>query len=159
VTKERDPGTMEDALLRVLGKLGMEAACAATRRQDHYLRAVSDPDKPTQNLTVPDMLALDEAYIAVGGIGAPLWETAGRLLKARCTTQFADAAALGQVGKDMVREGGEAFAAMFDVTQPGGGDRHARRKALKELTDLQLKVSEAIGVLTVSLTEEAQKPP
>ena len=158
MTKEREPGSMEDALLRVLGKLGMECACAATGRHDHYLRAVSDPDKPTQHLTVPDMLALDKAYIAAGGPGAPLWETAGRMLKARLGAEFSDAAAIGRVGQELAKEGGEAIAAMFGMAQPDA-DLKALKEGLRDLEELADRTSASIAAVRSAIAHRQQKPP
>jgi len=156
VTKHREPGSIEDALDLVIGALGMREAARATGRKDHYLRAASDAGK-AQQLTVPDMLALDKAHIAQGG-DATIWQTAGRMLKAQCLGQFSDAVTFSEIGRDLVHEGGEAFAAMFDISQIGSAHKSKLQGALRELVDLANKTNIAIAAVQAAI-ERNDKPP
>jgi hypothetical protein len=156
VTKLREPGSIEDALDLVIGALGMPEAVKATDRKKEYLRAASDPDNE-QLLTVRDMLALDKAHIAQGG-DATIWQTAGRMLKAQCLGAFSDAVTFGQIGSELVREGGEAFAAMFDISQIGNADRRTLKGALRELVDLGNKTNVAIAAVQAAI-ERTDRPP
>lgn len=156
MTKLREPGSIEDALDLVIGALGMAEAMRATDRKKEYLRAASDPDNE-QLLTVRDMLALDKAHIAQGG-DATIWQTAGRILKTQCVGQFSDSVTFGQIGSDLVREGGEAFAAMFDISQIGNAGPRALKGALRELVDLGNKTNIAIAAVQAAI-ERDRKPP
>lgn len=157
MTKLRDPLTIEDALDRAIGDMTIAVASDATGRKPAYLRALSDPDKREQ-LTVIDAIKLDVAHHEAGGAGAPIYETIGRILKATCATYFSDAAAIGRILPDVIREGAEANIALFAATAPSASDRQLR-ETLRELQESHSKTGEAIAlVLGVIANREAVPP-
>lgn len=156
MTKLRAPLSIENALLKVLGKLGMEGACEATGRAAHYIRALSDPDKREQ-LTIADALALDLEHQRQGNVGAPIFETYGHLLKAASAEVFTDAAAIGEVFHTILLEDGEANAALLLAQRPGVTLEQLRH-ALRELED-SIRVRSDAAVILKSVIEHREAPP
>jgi hypothetical protein len=136
MTKVRQPATIEDALFRVLGLVGLEQCAALLNREPGYLRSLSDPTT-RYRVTVEDALKLDVAYEAAGGQGAPIRDTYNLLYDAARAEPFADKAALGRVAIDALKEGSEAQLALVVAAQPGAtqADRdHAAREVQQALT-------------------------
>lgn len=136
MTKERQPATIEDALFRVFGHVGLDQCAALLGREAGYLRSLSDPDT-RYRVTVEDALKLDLAYEAAGGQGAPIRDTYNVLYDAARAETFADKAALGRVAIDALKEGSEAQLALVLAAQPGAteADRaHAAREVQQALT-------------------------
>lgn len=71
---------------------------------------------------------------------------------------YADAVALGVAAVDVIREGGQAHAALCKVSQPNATDRE-RRAALRELEESQLETAKAIALLTAMIGERERPPP
>lgn len=157
MTKVRPPVTIENTLYRVLGELGIENAAAATGRKDHYLRAVSDPDKVDQ-LTVVDLIKLDVAYRASGQPSLPLFETVGRILEAELAGRFADEAATGKLTADFAKEAGDATAAMILASQPGATCRELEA-ALREAEEADHAADAAVAHLRDRLRRARDGPP
>jgi hypothetical protein len=136
MTKVRQPATIEDALFRVLGLVGLEQCAALLNREPGYLRSLSDPTT-RYRVTVEDALKLDVAYEAAGGQGAPIRDTYNLLYDAARAETFADKAALGRVAIDALKEGSEAQLALVVAAQPGAtqADRdHAAREVQQALS-------------------------
>lgn len=157
MTKLRDPGTIEDAANRVIGKVTMAKAVEATGRSADYLRALTDQDK-RYNLTVVDAVALDIAHIAAGGEGAPIYETYGVQMRAAHAERFSDGYRFAKLVTKVVKEFGEAGAALVAACLPGS-DEDDDREAAKESQEALEALQEAIIFLRNRRTADAQAPP
>lgn len=136
MTKERQPATIEDALFRVFGLVGLERCAELLNREAGYVRSLSDPDS-RYRVTVVDALKLDLAFEAAGGQGAPIRDTYNLLYDAARAETFADKAALGRVAIEAMKEGSEAQIALVIASQPGAtpADRaNAAREVQQALT-------------------------
>ncbi|MGN6270890.1 MAG: hypothetical protein ACTHM0_13480 [Sphingomonas sp.] len=145
MTKVRPPLTVENALFAVLGRIGAERAAEVTARDKGYILSLSNPDN-RYRLTVDDAIALDLEHIAQGGAGAPIYELYGRRLDIAGADRFADAAAIAKLTLAMIKEGGEAHAALVATTFAGAGP-HELRHALTQLEDLDAIVDQAIALV------------
>lgn len=145
MTKLRPPLTIENALFRVLGTIGLERAAEVTGRGADYLRSVSDPDN-RYRLTIADALTLDLEHVATGGAGFPIYETYGLLLEAARAERFSDAAAIARRAIRVIKEGGEAHAALVAASQPGATDAD-RAAALRELEEAACELTAAMALL------------
>lgn len=145
MTKVRPPLTVENALFAVLGKISAERAAEVTNRDLHYVLSLSNPDNRFR-LTVDDAIALDLEHIAQGHEGAPIYELYGRRLDVAAAGRFADVSALAKLSLKLLKEGGEAQAALIASLFPGAGTIE-NRAALKELEDLDAIVDQAIALV------------
>lgn len=66
MTKERDTGSPERALLQAIGLLRADVAADAVGKSIAYLRRCSDPDEDGHHLRMSEAMALDRALIAAG---------------------------------------------------------------------------------------------
>lgn len=156
MTKPRPPGTVEDALDKVIGVLSIASCAAATGRSTGYLRALSDPDKREQ-LTVIDMIKLDLAHMDAGLPGTPIFEAVGHMLKAAQPEFFSNAYELGRVTVDVVREDSEAHVALIEASLPGA-DRRALQHALRQEMDSIEAGTRAVVALKASIARTDPPP-
>ncbi len=156
MTKVRAPITVENALFRVLGEIGIEVAAQITNRGTDYLRALSDPDR-RERLTIEDAIKLDLQYREGGGLGFPIYETYGRIVEAMASERFADAAAIGKVTVRHAKEAGEATAALVAAAQPGA-DRAVLEAALRELEQADDATAESIATVRQALARARDAP-
>ena len=140
MTKLRPPLSVGAALARIAGLLSGDYAemAAILDRSPGLVRSWGDPDK-RERIPMEDAIALDLAYRAAGGHGAPLFECYGAKLDAEGVSWFADEIALARHAATLIRECGDAEAAVVLAAQPGATMRD-RQHALRE-------IEEAIGVL------------
>ncbi|TCP33250.1 hypothetical protein [Sphingomonas sp. BK235] len=157
MTKVRAPLTIENALFRVLGEIGIEIAAEVTGRGADYLRALSDPDR-RERLTIEDAIKLDLHHRATGGVGFPIFETYGRIVESSAAERFADAAAIGAVTIDLAKESGEALAASIAAAQPGA-DVRTLETALRELEQADEATSTAITTIRQAVSRIRDGPP
>ncbi|MGY2732364.1 hypothetical protein [Sphingomonas sp. UYP23] len=150
MTKERRPVTIENTLFKVLGKITIERAAELTDREPGYLRSLSDPNS-RYRICVEDAVLLDVEYRAQGGLNFPLYETYGQLLEAANAERFSDAAALHLQAVEVIREGGQAHAALVTASLPGATEAD-KRAAAKELEEAADAISATLPMLTRSLT-------
>ncbi|GAA3708353.1 hypothetical protein GCM10022268_17100 [Sphingomonas cynarae] len=151
MTKLRHPLTIENALYLVLGHITVERAAEVTGREASYLRSLSDPDS-RYRLCIEDALKLDLAYAQAGGDGAPLYETYGLLLGAARADRFACEAEIARHTVDVIREGGEAHAALVALSIPGATEAD-RRNAAREVEQAAAALTRVVHLL------EQPKPP
>ncbi|MCG8595650.1 MAG: hypothetical protein MI785_14980 [Kiloniellales bacterium] len=83
MTKLREPGSFEAAVLRIIGDMTAEVAAAAVGKSTRLVRLWSDPDDDT----LPNLrqaFALDTAYLAdpTTPAAAPIHSVYGRMLEA-----------------------------------------------------------------------------
>lgn len=150
MTKRRKPVTIENALLKVLGELGLERAAEITGHAGGYLKSLTDPDT-RYRLTVEDAIKLDLAYRAereegVAGV-YPLYEAYGLILEVAGASRFATAEQLHRHAARVAKEGGEASAALILASLPNATPEH-RKAALKELEDAIAADKAAIQLLS-----------
>jgi hypothetical protein len=133
MTKERTPLTFEDAVNRVIGTIGMEAATAATGRSADYLRALTDPDK-RYALTIEDAEKLDLAWQSAGHQGAPIFATYATRIDIAHNASFADRFAFLGAIATYASESGEAIPALVRAALPGAGPRE-HKAAQREVAE------------------------
>lgn len=144
MTKARDPSTFEDAILRIVDRIGWAAAADAVGKGERVVRNWSDPDMDRQP-TIDEALLLDAAYLAAGG-GEPPPMVAVYLTRLdRRQAPAADSAEIATATAVAAKEAGEAVAAAVAASQPGA-DKRIRAVADKEIGD-------AIGALQALQTK------
>ena len=133
--KLRAPLSTDQALARVIGQLprGYKDAEQATQRSESYLRACGDPDR-RERLSFDDAIALDIAFQEAGGEGAPLADHSLLRVEMGSQARLAQRFGLFDQTEQVIREGGEAAAALVRLCQPGAGLRE-QREALRELVE------------------------
>lgn len=154
MTKSRAPLTIEDGLVRIAAQIGWAAMADACGQAERTVRNWSDPDT-RERCPLEAAVPLDIAYMAGGGEGAPLFEIIGTLLERARSQRFADAAAIARLTIDVIREGGEAHAALVALTQPGATATD-RRNTIREVSEARSALDRTIALLTRDL--EADSP-
>jgi hypothetical protein len=147
VTKQRTPLSVEQALQRIAGQLpgGVDQMAAVSHRQPGTVRAWMDPDRPEQ-IALECAIELDLAYQAEGGSGAPLFEAYAAKLDLAEAGRFAERHRLLDYAHGVVKEGGEAHAALIAFARPGATE-HDRRHALKEASEAYEKLRDILPLL------------
>jgi hypothetical protein len=145
MTKLRDPVTVENTLLMVMGTITVERAAEVTDRSPGYIRALSNPDT-RERLAFEDAIKLDVEWRAQGQEGYPLLETYERILQSQAETRFASAAAIGRLACIVAKEAGEATAALVEASMPGA-TRATWKAALRELEEADQANGPAMALL------------
>lgn len=147
MTKLRAPLSFGGALARVAGiipgdyaAMGRIAGCSAA-----LVRAWGDPDK-RERMPIEAALAFDLAYREAGGDGAPIFEAYGKRLDAAGLDWFGDQVALGKHAAQLIRECGEAEAAVVLAAQPGSTARD-RANAVREIEEAMVVLLRARTML------------
>jgi hypothetical protein len=135
MTKRRAPLTAEHALSRIAGQLpdGYETMAALTQRSSSIFRKYSDPYRE-EDIPIGCAITLDLAYQAHGGEGYPLHDLYSAKLDMAQQGVFAERFELLRKGAVLMKEGGEAHAAiaracLLEATE------HDREEALRELAE------------------------
>ncbi len=152
MTKRRAPASIDAALARIAGQLadGWVGMAALVGRAERTVRNWGDPDTPEQ-IPFDASIALDLAYQAAGGIGAPIYETYTIQLELSGADRFASRHELARLAADYIRESGEAGAALVNAAQPGADHsefRAAEREVLEALTVLQRAIHQLASTAT-----------
>lgn len=154
MTKLRAPLSTEQALARIAGRVaggydGMGEVCG---RAAHTVRAWGDPDKEGD---IPFGCAekLDLAYQAAGGEGAPLFESYAARLELAQVARFSNHFELIEHAQGVIKEGGEAHAAIVRALKPGA-DHSVFREAYREAAE----AFEKLRVVLPFLEAQAQPP-
>ncbi len=126
MTLARDPLTFQHATTRVAAVLTVKRMAAITRRSTRLVHKWTHPEARAYP-TLEKAVALDAAFMAAGGDGAPFLETYARLLDIEVERQIACHLALASDIAVAARETGEAIAYALAVTQPGSGQREVHR--------------------------------
>jgi hypothetical protein len=156
MTVPRDPVTIEDKLLHVLGTLTLKVAAEVTGRHQGYLNALTHPDR-RETLAVRDLELLDLAYAKQTGAGFPLTEALLRRMESNQANQFADAREIGRLGGAIAKEGGEAAAACIDAAL-SNGDPEKLKAALRELEQSDEVTDRAIAMIRQVLARARDGP-
>ncbi|QXT34310.1 hypothetical protein KV697_10735 [Sphingomonas sanguinis] len=152
MTYARDPLTFEAALDMIVDRLGPSAVAALVERAGRTIRDWSNPHFP---LTPPidAALALDCAWRASGGVGAPMLDTYRRLFDASAPATIAVGnLTLTEATVACIKEGAEAEAALVLAMLPNA-TRHDRMAATREVAE-SIAAHEATLMILV-----AQQPP
>lgn len=155
MTKVRAPLSMEQALQRIAGQCsgGIEQMAQAVQRQASTVRAWMDPDRDEQ-ASVEAGVELDLLFQAEGGEGCPIFEAYGAKLDLAAAQKFLMANRLQDYAVDVIREGGEAHAAIVAAARPGASPTE-RKIAHKEACEAFEKLRDVIPLLA----EGATPPP
>lgn len=155
MTKLRTPLSIEQALQRIAGQLeaGVEAMAIVAHRQPGTIRAWMDPDRPEQ-VSLDAAIALDLAFQAEGGTGAPLFEAYATRLQLAEAARFADRHRLLDRAHAAIKEGGEAHAALVAAARPDATDAD-RRAAHREVAEAFEQLRDILPLLS---GQEAQPP-
>ncbi len=163
MTKHRAPLTIEQALQRIAGQLpdGIDGMARLTGHHPGHIRALGDPDR-REKISVDDAIVLDIAYQASGGIGAPIWEAYTHRLELAQVSAFADGITLGRLTAKVIKEGGEAHAALVTASQPGASPDDYR-SAEKEVGEAVQRLKQTLAHLDQlrqsSPDHRAREPP
>lgn len=154
MTKTRTPLSIEQALQRIAVQLpgGVEAMAAVSHRQPGTVRAWMDPDRPEQ-IPFPAAIDLDLAFREHGGEGSPLYEAYSAALDLASGTRFADAHHLLDRLHAVIKEGGEAHAAIVAAARPGA-TAHDRQNAFREAAEAYEELRDILPLL-----QEQSQPP
>lgn len=155
MTRPRDPVSIENTLMAVLGRMTIERASEVTGREAHYLRALTNPDKPNI-LNVADLEALDLEAHASWGEGFPLFEALGRRLDSAKAERFVDQVEIARVAAVHAKEAGEASAAMILATT--SSDPRVLREALRQAEESDAAADAAVAVLRDALRRATEGP-
>lgn len=155
MTKERDPMSIEKALRDVIDAITMARAAEVTGRTPGYLREIADSDR-RGDLTCRDAVALDAEHEALLGT-RPITDMLRTQLDARRPDLIAGTAALLEVTIEMVRESGDAHAALIAATVPGASPA-TRRIAVREVLQALAVKRRALPILRSLLRRQPQAP-
>lgn len=143
VTRPRTPKTSFHAVLRIAEFFGgCKAAAPILGLKYAKLRDWTNEDRPSCP-SFAEAIALDAAYRAAGGEGAPLFEAYAAQLDHSFNELTACHAELAKDLADTAHEFGDAFAAVAMLTVPGHSPNQVQR-ALIELADVEPLVARLI---------------
>ena len=119
MTKSRPPLSIDAALGRIAGQLrgGYDDMALECGRATRTVRHWSDPDAE-ESIPIECAIKLDLAFQAAGGTGAPIFETYALQLELAAADRFADSMELARRIPDIIRECGEANAALVEAADP-----------------------------------------
>ena len=140
MTKRRAPLSIEQALQRIAGQMagGVDGMAAAVTRQPGTVRAWMDPDRPEQ-VRIEAAITLDLAYQAEGGEGAPIYEAYLARLEVADNARFAEKHRLLEFTQGVVKEAGEACAALIALSCRDASETE-RRIAEREVAEAYEKI-------------------
>ena len=141
MTKRREPLTYQHTLTKIAGLIGWDRAGAVCGVTDRQVRNWSDPDCETE-IRLIDAERLDRAFIEMGGDHAPFHRLFALRLEIAARS---DAECLIALAGDIAKEGGEAVAAVLQLSAGGNPDAHRRarkevQEAIERLTDCAAKL-------------------
>ena len=140
MTKRRAPVTFERALVRVADLIGWPAMGEAIGKAPRTVLDYSDPDTDT-GISLRDAFALDLAFRRAGGEGAPLHDCWRLRLELEEHGAPGCRDALFRHTVSVIKESGEAAAALVHATAPGAtlADRALARRELEESISAQTR--------------------
>lgn len=133
--KPRIPRSLAHAMTRIVAGIGEDEAARLAGRSRHAIRAWTNPDRGACP-SIAQAIALDAAFQAAGGDGAPLREAYDAQLEISVTRLTACHRDLAAELATAAGECGNAIAAAAPLTQPGFTPNHASR-ALLEIDDAE----------------------
>ena len=148
MTKERPPVSFELGLTRVAGLIGWDRTATILCMSERTARDRSDPDTQPcvgDSVNLDEAVALDAAYRAAGGDGAPMLQCFALKVETALAGATADAAALARRAAQVAEETGQAVKAIVLASVPGASPVQ-RQIAARE-------AEEAISALTATLSD------
>lgn len=145
MTKVRAPLSFSQAITRVAGLIGWDEAARITRRAKRTVRYWSESDRHGTP-TLDQAFALDRAYMAAGGDGAPILECYSRQLDVALTDALACKIALADDIATTARESADAISCSIYVTQPGASPTVIHR-AIAETEEANVATTRLLGRL------------
>lgn len=118
MTKLRAPLSFSMAITRIAGLIGWEEAARIVTRAERTVRLWSESDIGGTP-TLAQALALDMAYRAAGGQGAPILESYALQVEVALTDALACQLALADAIASVATESADAIASSIAVTRPG----------------------------------------
>jgi len=145
MTKRRAPLSIDAALTEIAAVLGWDGMADAVGKSASYLRRCGDPDC-REELAHRHARTLDIAYRNAGGAGTPLnaWYVGG--LEAAGALAPASGDLLLRQTAEVIRECGEAEAALVVAALPGAGTRESAN-ARREMEQAVAALHRAISML------------
>lgn len=153
--KARDPFSIKQTLCDVIDAISMDRAAAVTGRTPGYLRIMSDEDQ-RGDLTCRDAILLDAEYEALLG-GRPLTDMMRLQIDAVRPDQTASAAAALEATLEIIRESGEAHAALIAASVPGA-TLSTRRRAIREILQSLSAKRRLLPILRTLTRRQPQAP-
>lgn len=152
MTKRRAPLSIDSALARIAGQIAgdWKKMAEITGYEARTIRAWGDEDRAEQ-INLPAAIKLDIAYQEAGGVGCPLYEAYGDLVRAAQAERFGDKQELQAATIDFMRENSQAETALLEAALPDAGPNEAAI-AVKELLDVRNTANEL-------LLKMGRKPP
>ena len=143
MTRRRAPHSLDAALTRIAHGLpgGWDEMAEITRRRPTLVRSWADPER-REEIPVRDAIQLDRAFRDAGGGATPIFAFYADRLGCDASLPAGTAQLLAHAAV-VVRECGEAGAALLDAMRPGA--------ASTALDQAASEVREAIGVLQSTL--------
>lgn len=145
MTKVRAPLSFSQAVTRVAGMIGWDEAARVTRRAMRTVRHWSESDRHGTP-TLDQAFALDRAYLAAGGHGAPILECYARRLDVVLAQSVACKIALADDIALTARETADAISCSIHVTQPGASPT-AIHRAIAETEEANGACTRLLGRL------------
>jgi hypothetical protein len=142
VTIERAPLSFPHAVTLISGRLGVPPMARVVRRSARLIYKWSHPEGRACP-TLLQAVALDAAYVAAGGEGAPFHDTYAKLLEIEVARLTASRDALADEIAEAAREAGEAVATSMAIARPGASQRavyRALRQAIEARTAMAVLV-------------------
>ncbi len=153
--KARDPFSIEQTLCDVIDAISMDRAAAVTGRTPGYLRIMSDEDQ-RGDLTCRDAILLDAEHEALLG-GRPLTDMMRLQIDAVRPDQTASATAALEATLEIIRESGEAHAALIAASVPGA-TLSTRRRAIREVLQSLSAKRRLLPILRTLTRRQPQAP-
>lgn len=138
MTKPRVPHTYAEAMTRIAGVVTFKRCARIVRRSDRLVRKWSE-DGNVATPTLAQAEALDLAYIAAGGDGAPFADTLRHRLGLAVDDALASQRELAASIARAAKETGEAFAFAIPITQSNASPRDIHR-ACAEVEEARLSL-------------------
>lgn len=160
MTKVRAPLSIEDAIIRIAAQVdgGFKEMAGIVGRERRTVQNWSDPDTPEQ-VPVDCAIALDIAYMAAGGTGAPIFEAYALKLELAEASRFGDRHQLLRHAQDVAKETGEANAAIIGAAH-AGATAADRARALREATEARTALDQVIPLLAATPADgNSPQPP
>lgn len=152
MTKLRPPISIDTALARIAGQVdgGWDAMAVHVGYQARTVRAWGDIDRPEQ-ISLPVAITLDILFQQHGGVGAPLFEAHGDMVRIAAGDAFGDKQELRRETIDFMRETNEANLALLEAAEADAGDAE-QVIATKQVLDVRQWADKL-------LTRLGRKPP
>lgn len=144
VTKRRPALSFHLALTKIAGVLGWDRAAAIVGQAERTVRNWSDPDT-SSSITIDAALALDVAYRAAGGDGAPMFQCYSTRLEVDTQEALFSTDAIARAASALAKESGEAVSAAIDASRPGASPL--------QLARAELEIEEMVAAGTATLAQ------